>query len=234
LRYALFASVPVFVLALLVVITLQEPLRSKLVIKKNYLQKLILTIKNIFLKNNKLKWLIIYSGIIYTFNQSALWLYQPYFKYTGLDIAYFGLVFASFQIVAALSSKYAHKIEKLLGKKYSLGMLIFLIAGSYFLMSNFIFLFSFSFAFIQQFVRSFRMVIINDYINKLASSETRATILSLESFVGRLMYALFIPFLGWIADIYTIIQALKITGFIALFTGIIILFIIKKTTDLKS
>ena len=61
----------------------------------------------------------------------------------------FGIVFASFQIVAALTSKYAHILEERIGQRYSLIMLVVLLVMSYVLMSNFIFLFSFSFAFLQ-------------------------------------------------------------------------------------
>lgn len=56
-------------------------------------------------------------------------------------------------------------------------------------MSNFIYLFSFSFAFIQQFVRGFSKPVITDYINKLVSSDIRATVLSAQNLVGRLFYA---------------------------------------------
>jgi hypothetical protein len=89
-------------------------------------------------------------------------------------------------------------------------MLIFLVSISYFLMSNFVFLFSFSFCFIQQFVRGFRNVVITDYINQLVTSNMRATILSVESFIGKLLYAIIIPFIGWVADVYTLQQSFMI------------------------
>ena len=155
-------------------------------------------------------------------------MYQPYFKIIWLDIVYFGFVFASFQIVAAFSSKYSHKIEEKLGEKYSLSMLIILVSISYFLMSNFIYLFSFSFCFIQQFIRWFKSTIITDYINKLTTSNMRATILSLESFISRLFYALIIPIIGYIADIYTLVQALSVLWITTLISWIIILFFLKK------
>ncbi|MBU1783485.1 MFS transporter [Patescibacteria group bacterium] len=228
LRYALYASIPFFILMIPLAFLLQEPKRHKLIFEKGYLKELLKIIKVALIQNKKLRWIIIYSGVIYAFNQSVLWLYQPYFKLSGLDIAYFGIVFASFQVVAAFSSKYAHKIEEKIGQKYSLAMLIFLVAGSYFLMSNFVFLFSFSFCFIQQFVKGFKNAVITDYINQLTNSSMRATILSAESFVGRLLYATIIPIFGWIADIYTLQQALMVMGATTLISGIIILIILKK------
>jgi len=228
LRYALYASIPFFTLMIPVAFSLQEPKRHKLIFEKGYAKELFKIIKVALIQNKKLRCIIIYSGIIYAFNQSALWLYQPYFKLSGLDIAYFGIVFASFQVVAAFSSKYAHKLEEKLGQKYSLAMLIFLVTGSYFLMSNFVFLFSFSFCFIQQFVRGFKNTVVTDYINQLTESTMRATVLSAESFVGRLFYAAIIPIFGWIADVYTLEQALTVMGITTLISGIIILIILKK------
>lgn len=228
LRHTLYASIPFFTLMIPLAFLLQEPQRHKLIFEKGYLKELLKIIKVALIQNKKLRWIIIYSGIIYAFNQSALWLYQPYFKLSGLDIAYFGIVFASFQVVAAFSSKYAHKLEEKLGQKYSLAMLIFLVAGSYFLMSNFVFLFSFSFCFIQQFVRGFKNAVVTDYINQLSESSMRATILSAESFVGRLIYAVIIPLFGWIADVYTLGQALTVMGATTLISGIIILIFLKK------
>ncbi len=228
LRYALYASIPFFALMIPLALLMQEPERHKLIFKKGYTKELLKIIKVALIQNKKLRWIIIYSGIILAFNQSALWLYQPYFKLSGLDITYFGFVFASFQVVAAFSSKYAHKIEAKLGQKYSLSMLIFLVAGSYFLMSSFVFLFSFSFCFIQQFVRGFKSAVVTDYINQLTDSNIRATVLSAESFVGRLLYAVIIPVFGWIADVYTLAQALAVIGATTLISGIIILIILKK------
>lgn len=228
LRYTLYASIPFFALLIPTTLSMYEPKRHRLIFEKGYIWEIFKIIKVAVIQNGKLKWLILYSGIVYAFNQSALWLYQPYFKLSGIDIAYFGIVFASFQIVAALSSKYAHKLEEKLGQKYSLVMLIFLVSGSYFLMSNFIFLFSFSFSFLHQFVRGFKNVVVADYLNKLTTSDIRATVLSAESFVGRLAYAAVIPIIGWIADIYSLVQAITVLAFTTLILGIIFLIVFRK------
>lgn len=227
-RYAFFATLPFITVLIPLVLSMTEPTRHKIIAKSGYTKVLIDSIKITILQNKKLRWIIIYSGVIYAFNQSALWLYQPYFKLSGLKIGYFGIVFASFQIVAAFSSKYAYKLEKKIGPKYSLFLLTFLVSVSYLLMSNFIYLFSFSFCFIQQFVRGFKKIIVSDYINKLAPSNMRATTLSAESFVGRLIYAVIVPFFGYVADIYTLRQSLALIGSTALLSGLFIIFLLKR------
>ena len=228
LRYAVFASVPFFLMMIPVAFAFYEPKKKEKSQEKSQLKENLLVIKSEVLKNDKIKWLIIYSAVIYTFNNVALWIYQPYFKLSGLDVIYFGVVFASFQVVSAFSSKYAHKIEEKLGQKASLVGLTFLVSVSYLLMHNFIFLFSFSFAFIQQFVRGFRTVVISDYLNKMIKGDMRATILSVESLVGRLFYALLLPIIGWVVDIYSLENALLLIGILVLIFGITITLILKR------
>ncbi|MCK5095786.1 MAG: MFS transporter [Candidatus Pacebacteria bacterium] len=212
LRWTWYAMIPTFALLIPIALSLQEPHRHRRVVKKGYMLELLKTIKSIFTNNLKLRWIIIYSAVILTFNQAALWLYQPYMKETGLDIVYFGIAFASFNVVAAIGSKYAHLFEKLLGMKRVLIALPIFISTAYFLMGNFAIVLGFTFAFLQQFVRGVKGPIITDHINKLTPSDMRATILSAEGFVGRLGYAAVIPIAGWVADVYTLQQAFNILG----------------------
>ncbi len=202
-----------------------EPARYKLVIKKNYAFTLIKIIKTHLIDNLKIRWLIIYSSIIYLFFQSALWFYQPYMSLSGLEIIHFGLIFASFQIVAAISSKYASRIEKFFGRKTSLILLMFIVATSNILLGSFVFTFSFLFAFLHQFVRGFKLVVISNYINSLVKSDVRATVLSGERFIENIFFAIFIPFIGWFADVYTLLQAFLLMG-ISVFVigGVILIF----------
>lgn len=211
-RLTLLISIPVAFAVALVSLSFTEPIRHKLVVEKGYIQELFRVVILALWKNKKLKWLILYASIIYAFNQAALWFYQPYFSLTGLDVVYFGVVFASFQIVAAFSSKYAHKVEEKLGEKSSFVLLGVLVTGSFLLMSQFIFLFSFTFAFLQQFVRGFFKVVINDYVQKLTTSNVRATVISIQNMFASLLYALIIPFLGYAADVLSLAQSLLFTG----------------------
>lgn len=227
-RWTFFAMLPFMLLLIPVSFSLREPRRHKLIFERGYLLELFRTLKRSVIGNEKIRWLIVYSAVIMGFNTAVLWLYQPYFLMTGMDLAYFGVVFAAFNGVAALCSKYAHRIEEGLGQRHSLIMLIILMGCSYLLMGNFVLLFSFSFAFIQQFVRGFSKPVITDYINKLTSSDVRATVLSAQNLVGRLFYALIIPVIGWAADVYSITQALSIMGITSLVAGLIILLLLHR------
>ncbi len=191
--------------------SMKEAKRHRKIIKKWYLRQMLIIVKEALIDNHKLRYLLIWAGLIYGLNNIALWFYQPYFELAWLDIIYFGIIFAAFQIFAGISGKYAHRIERLLWEKKSIVLLLILLGISYILMWKFVFAFGFLFAFLQQFVRWFSKIIFNDYINKLIDSENRATILSIQSMLSRLCYAIVIPFVGYIADIYSISHALLIS-----------------------
>jgi len=227
-RYTFFATIPFAIAMVFIGASLKEPKKHKMIFERGYVFRLFQIIKQVLVKNVKLRWLIIYSAVVYTFFQASLWLYQPYFKLLGIDIIYFGFIFAGFNIFAAIIGKYAYKIEEKLGKRNSLISLMFLTGIAYLLMGKFIFIFSFCFALLHQFVRSFFRVVISDYVNQLTTSDIRATTLSIKSMISRLGYALVIPFAGWITDIYSLVQALIVLGITSIVIGIIMVTILVK------
>ncbi len=209
-----------------IAMSMKESKRSKKIIKKWYLHQLRLILKKSFVENKQLRYLLIWIGLIYGLNNIALWFYQIYFDTAWLSIVYFGFLFASFQIIAWLSWKYAHKIEEFLGQKKSIVLMLVLMGISYLLMWQFILIIWFLFVFLQQFVRWFSMVVFTDYINKLIDSENRATILSIQSMLYRLSYAVMIPFVWYIFDVYGLSQALMVSWisvFIIWFVFVLIL-----------
>ena len=161
-------------------------------------------------------------------NNAALWFYQPYFKFSGLPIAWFGVAFASYQVFTAICSMQAHLVEKRLGEKYALISLVFFVGTGYFLMAQFVFVFSFIFAYFHQFARGFSRIVLTDYVNKLTDSDRRATVLSVQNLIMRLFYAMLIPFAGKIADTAGIVDALNILGFATLLIGGVLLVLMRK------
>ncbi len=227
LRYAIWLSVPFFLATIPFAFSFTEPTRHKIVVKKGYMKELLTIVKDIFLKEKNLRWLIIYSALILGLNKAGVWTYQPYMKLIGIDVVYFGFIFAGFAIFTAMISKYAYIIEKKLGKRWSLIMLVILTSAGYFFMGTLTIKLSLAFIFIGQFVRGFRSVVVTDYINQLTDSSIRATVLSAESLIGKLIYALIIPLIGWVADVFSLEQALLMVGIVTLLVGGILLGIMK-------
>jgi MFS family permease len=218
-RYPFYAMIPFMLCLIPLSLSLKEPQRHKIIFSKSFIFDLLKVIKYSILKNQKLRWLLVYSAVITGFIQVAYFLYQPYFELSGLNVIYFGVVFAGFNVVAALSAKYSHRLEEKIGQKYSLILLFALIGLSFILMSNFIFLLSFAFALFIQFVKGFSAVVISDYVHQKTNSQIRATVLSMKSLIEKLFFAVITPFIGWVVDIYSLPQALSLSGIIVLIFG---------------
>ncbi len=157
----------------------------------------------LLLGNKELIGVTLFVALIFAFNQVAFWYYQPYFKAIGVDLAYFGMLFASFQIVASFGSKYANAIMHRFSKEQIFVAVAVAILFSLVGMGWFFSYVGIVFIFLQQFVRGVFMIFISEYIQKHASSELRATTASFIALVKKLFYA---------ANLYIFVELSKGVG----------------------
>jgi MFS family permease len=221
LRYPFFAMLPFYILLIPLSLSLYEPKRVQEVSTQNPISDLMKSIHMSVFKNKKIRSLLLYSAVIVSALDISYWLYQPYFTLSKLDVVYFGVVFAAFNLIHAVSAKYSHFIEQKLGQRFSLILLFILTSLCYILMGNIIFVLSFVIAFVFQFVSGFSSVVISDYVHKETDSKIRATVISVQSFIDRIFYVLVAPLVGWLVDIYTLPQAMIIIGIIVAVVGCI-------------
>ena len=158
------------------------------------------SIKNVLyfslIKNLKLKWLIIFSSFMGVATLSIAWLAQPFFQEINIPILYFGLLWALLNLTAGISSFNSHKFNSKNNIfKYSIIMIV-----SFILLSIYQSLVGLIFIFIIYAVRGLVTPLLKNLININISSEKRATILSIRSFIIRISFASIAPFLGFIAD----------------------------------
>ncbi|MCY6371648.1 MFS transporter [Clostridium ganghwense] len=69
------------------------------------------------LNNEKPKAIILYSMVFFIFYRGAFFLYQPYFEGVNIPYKFFGVIFAAFNIVAGITSKYSYKIMKITNRR---------------------------------------------------------------------------------------------------------------------
>jgi len=228
LRFTFIVNIINLSLTPLVALLLVEPLKNSKIRGKESIKEVLEVAKKTFFNGSVLKYIVLFSAVIYMFNQSVFWFYQPYLKLSGVDLVYFGIIFASFQVVAAFSSKVAHKIEKRLGLLYSFILITLLVSGSLILMGSFVYTFSFLFIYMQQFTRAFKKIIISDAINKKIDSKYRATILSLESFVSKLFISIVMPIIGYLEGVFSLEITLIIMGVFTFILSFSLILIIRR------
>ncbi|MFD3157708.1 MFS transporter [Haloimpatiens sp. FM7330] len=160
------------------------------------------------IKNDKkVLFLILFSEITAVFSVNLFYYLQNYWKaynYTEFKI---GIIFSVSSLVAAVIAYYTHKIEKILKEKGIL--LIMPIISMLCIWGIVVTNWSFVFFILNEVVGTILFVVLGDYINKLIPSETRATVLSLQSMVFSFFMIIVFPIVGRIGDMFSLNNAFK-------------------------
>ncbi len=228
LRFPLYCDIAITSLAIPVSLTLAESKREKLRTTSSSLKKIVKTVKFSILDQKEIKWLIIYSAFVGASTLTMFWLMQPYLLAIEFPLGFFGVMLTICLLTAAFFSWKAHAVERFLGRKKSLILLIFLPALGYILLSSFWFIWSGIFILLFYIVRGINNPVILDYINGLISSDVRATILSIKNLVGRIIFSVIGPIIGWINDVFSLKAALLSSGITFLVLGLISLVFLHK------
>jgi MFS family permease len=216
-----FFSIPV-------ALSLVEPARHKYDNSEGSFKSILRIVKYSLHEHKEVKSLIIYLSLITVSTLTLVWFVQPYLKSVGLPLVFFGIVWAGLQFSVGIFSFYAHKIELFVGRRGTLVLLIGLTAAGYWLLSIFQSIWAIAFLLIFYFVRGIGYPVLKDYLNRIITSDIRATVLSVASLVRRLIFSIFGPVIGWISDLYSLSTALMLCGIIFLFWGSISLLLLHR------
>lgn len=185
-------------------------------------RKILLNIKKSLLEyasNFDMRWISIYSIILFGFILAGFLLFQPYLSALNVDLCYFGIILGGVHFFTILGSKLAPHLEKRIGKKWYLFslpafLLINFILLSYFLSRGLIIgiLFLASFRLIMGFYFS----IVSVYTNETIKNNLRATILSINNLVSNIFSGLLFIVSGWLIETYSLSRALLFIGVVFL------------------
>ncbi|MFW6309997.1 MAG: MFS transporter [Prolixibacteraceae bacterium] len=188
------------------------------------LKELIQNIRNTFISNKNLRIAILLSAVTGTATLTFAWLVQPFFKAVNLPVEWFGILWTALNLAVGVSSVFAYKVEMILGKRWSVLLVILLLAAGYFLSGFYIVLWGIVFLFLFYLVRGIATPILKNYINQYTDSQVRATMLSVRNFVIRLSFAGIGPLLGYITDNINLKTAFVLAGGIYLIAAMVIVF----------
>ena len=187
----LFFSIPI-------AYSLVEP-KSSFKLAKSF-KSILLIVKETFSNKSKLKWYIIYSSAMGIGTLSIAWFVQPFLMEIKTPLVYYGIIWASLNIIAGITSYYSYFFNSSnILIVISLMMIISLIALGF----N-ISLYGFIFIVAIYIIRGIITPKLRNLININSTSERRATVLSLRSFVIRISFAVIAPILGYVTDVYDI------------------------------
>jgi len=186
---------------------------------------------NVLYHDRKLFWNTIFSAVTGVSTLTMAWFAQPFLIKAGLRVNLFGLVWALLNLTVGITAMFAWRIESKLGPRRTVILFtVFLLLGYFELamagtITGFIFLLFFYMA------RGLATPTLRNYINVIAKSETRATVLSVRNFIIRALFALLAPLYGLITDRYGLSTALLLAGGIFTFlSGISLFFFLRYKT----
>mgnify|MGYP000670389757 FL=1 len=188
----IFLSIPI-------AFTLVEPEIKNITSSKNSLQSIFILVKSTLLESSKLRWLIVYSSAMGVATLSMAWFSQPFFIAIDLPLVLFGIFWALLNFSSGISSYNSHYFSN----KFNYKSLIYfsvIMSLSFFILGFSIISYGLFFIFIIYFLRGIVTPILRNEINKITSSNIRATVLSVRSFIIRVSFAILAPVLGFIAE----------------------------------
>lgn len=168
-------------------------------------------IKFVAHENKKLRYLNIFGAFLSASTLAMVWFAQPLWKSIGMPLAYFGIVWAAVNLLVAVSAYFAHKLDEYFSFKTLFAALAFVPIVIYTLLalavSNANLIPFYVIVGITMLFWLFRGIynpIIKDYINRETDSSIRATVLSVQSLSNSLVFSALSPFLGWVADVWSL------------------------------
>ena len=198
-RYPFYAQTIVALTAVPASIMLWEPERVSEI--KVTMRGIVDIIRHSLVDNRKLRSNLLLSSMIGTATLTMAWFVQPLFEEAGIGLAYFGILWTALNLSVAATSYIAHRFDKIAGERLAMIIICtviplgFIAAG---MLSGSLFMLVVLFIFYL--VKGIATPVLKDYINRDTRSESRATVLSLRSFIIRINFAILAPFGGWMSD----------------------------------
>ena len=164
--------------------------------------------------NVKLKWNTFFSAIIGASTLTMAWFAQPYFGKIELPVSMYGIIWAVLNLSVGMAAVYAWRFEEKFGAAKTVIIFTSAIFITYLLLPIMPGYIGLGILLVFYSARGLATPILRNYINLIATSEVRATVLSVRNFLIRLIFAITGPIWGWITDENSLQSAILSAGLI--------------------
>ncbi|OFX53987.1 MAG: hypothetical protein A2066_00945 [Bacteroidetes bacterium GWB2_41_8] len=174
--------------------------------------KEILAIVKLTYQQPEMRSAILISSFTGAATLTYAWFVQPYFEEAGVPVAIFGILWTMLNLSTGIFSIFSYRIERWMGRRNTLLLIVFLLTLGFILTSVEISLAGIAILFGFYMVRGLATPVLKDYINQYTDSKVRATILSVRNFEIRIIFAAIGPVLGYLTDAFSLQTALLVAG----------------------
>ncbi len=200
LKYTVYGSLVVALVQLFISLSVVEPARSQKDAQQEKAHGSGVAAVLSYFKNHALLSCGVLLVFINLLTFIGTWTYQMNWTHSGVDLKYFGYLWAGYNLAIAFAARLAPKLEASIGSKWlivltgslpALGFLGMCYSGAVFAVVA---------GFALQFCRGFQGVTIHRIFNDHLPSSIRATANSFVSLAIRGVFALVAPFVGYMVD----------------------------------
>lgn len=212
-------------IATIIIFYLKEPAYEKSG-HKNIAKQMWLTTKEAFTTRN-FALILTAAFIIFGFGENLFMLSPLFLKFKDITVEGIGYFFATITALVAIGEYYGYELGKKFGRKKVL-IWIMSLSAIFFIGATIVNTFyAVIFLAIPALLFGFRHTIITGLLNEGVESAKRATMMSLWNFSGSTGLVIIAPFVGWLADLYTINTAYLIAGCLLVISPILYSFLRK-------
>jgi MFS family permease len=219
LRFPLFLSVPFVFIPLVASFFFKE----KRCTTGYSTKKQIDTLKNgvmFAIRKPEVRWIIGFCALVMGASKIWFFTYNPYFETVGISLKYFGVIFFFLNVVAWLSSHYAHRIERYYKEQTCVVAMIGCVGVPILLMGIFPCWPMALLVVVQNIVRGFMRPFVANFMNRhIDSEEIRATALSVRSTLTEVVSILSLAWFGFMDKSLGLITSLIVLGVVVLVLG---------------
>jgi len=194
------ATISAFIswIPMLVATTLVEPPRTKMT--ATHKENIGYIYRSLFKQSRLLNFILINAIFSFTGTLTAVWMFQKYWNELGINITYFGFLWAATNFTVSFVSKSAHKLEKKIGSVAALIIIGLLPIVGYLGISFTNHILGILFCLAFQVCRGLGQVIYNDALNKRVTTDFRATANSIMQMGVRVLFIGIGPLFGSLID----------------------------------
>lgn len=196
--YPFYAQTLIAFMAIPASFGLVEPPIVKMVGAK-YLN-IIEVLKYCLVANGALRWNIVFSSVLGCVTLSMAWVYPLKLSDIGYNEFEIGTTHTILNLLLGAVTLFSYRIERKLGHKVTVWLSTISLTTAFVFVgisSGYALLFV---LFIFYFCRAIATPVLKDYVNRMTSSDIRATVLSVRSLIIRGLFVLVGPFFGFMTD----------------------------------
>ncbi|MFA5273831.1 MAG: MFS transporter [Candidatus Peribacter sp.] len=222
LRAVAWLTLPFMIVALLITLTLREPTRHRLQERQHLKTMFHVALKA--LSRAPLRTVIILSSTLSAMTFAMVWFTQTFQQMVHFPLQFFGIPNAVALLLGILVSQITSRLTHRIDDRFLFAGIVAVVVGCFFWLSAVHGVIGIAILLLGRACYGAIRPLAADIVSKMTSTETRATVLSLNGFAEKLFFSIASPFIGYVAGAYSLNTAIFFTALIGGCVAVVYLF----------